>query len=76
MMRVHCFVDSDHASDKVTRKSQTGILIFINSSQQETKLCGILRVWLRIHCHENRCRIDTGSLSEITLVGNTLTRTR
>lgn len=26
----HCFVDASHASDKVTRKSQTGILIFIN----------------------------------------------
>ena len=26
----HCFVDSDHAGDKVTRRSQTGILIFIN----------------------------------------------
>jgi Reverse transcriptase (RNA-dependent DNA polymerase) len=31
-VRVHCFVDSNHASDKVTRKSQTGILIFINSA--------------------------------------------
>ena len=26
----HCFVDSDHAGDKVTRRSQTGILIFLN----------------------------------------------
>ena len=26
----HCFVDSDHAVDKVTRRSQTGILIFVN----------------------------------------------
>ena len=26
----HCFVDASHASDKVTRKSQTGILIFVN----------------------------------------------
>ncbi len=29
-MTVHCFVDSDHAGDKVTRRSQTGILIFCN----------------------------------------------
>jgi hypothetical protein len=28
MMSTHCFVDSDHAGDKVTRRSQTGILIF------------------------------------------------
>ncbi len=30
VMTVHCFVDSDHAGDKVTRRSQTGILIFCN----------------------------------------------
>ena len=27
-----CFVDSDHASDSVTRNSQTGILLFFNSA--------------------------------------------
>ena len=26
----HCFVDSDHAGDKVTRRSQTGLLWFVN----------------------------------------------
>ena len=26
----HCFVDADHASNKVTRRSQTGILMFVN----------------------------------------------
>jgi hypothetical protein len=31
-MSLHCFVDSDHAGDKVTRRSQTGILIFLNSA--------------------------------------------
>lgn len=30
MVSMHCFVDADHASNKVTRRSQTGILIFIN----------------------------------------------
>ena len=30
MVSTHCFVDSDHAGDKVTRQSQTGILIFVN----------------------------------------------
>jgi hypothetical protein len=30
MVSTHCFVDSDHAGDKVTRRSQTGILIFLN----------------------------------------------
>ena len=29
-MGIHCFVDASHASDKVTRRSQTGILIFLN----------------------------------------------
>ena len=28
----HCFVDANHAADKVTRRSQTGILIFINKA--------------------------------------------
>ncbi len=32
IMSTHCFVDSDHAGDKVTRRSQTGILIFCNSA--------------------------------------------
>ena len=30
LVSTHCFVDSDHAGDKVTRRSQTGILIFLN----------------------------------------------
>ena len=30
MASTHCFVDSDHSGDKVTRQSQTGILIFVN----------------------------------------------
>ena len=28
----HCFVDSDHAGDKVARRSQTGIVIFLNQA--------------------------------------------
>ena len=26
----HCFVDADHAGNKITRRSQTGILLFVN----------------------------------------------
>ena len=29
-MSTHCFVDADHAGNLVTRRSQTGILIFVN----------------------------------------------
>ena len=29
---IHCFVDASHASDKATRRSQTGILIFVNKA--------------------------------------------
>ena len=29
LVSMHCFVDSDHAGDKVTHRSQTGILIFL-----------------------------------------------
>jgi hypothetical protein len=29
---IHCYVDADHAGDKVTRKSSTGIIIFLNSA--------------------------------------------
>ena len=32
LMTTHCFVDSDHAGDKVTWRSQTGILIFCNKA--------------------------------------------
>ena len=28
----HCFVDADHASNTVTRRSQTGILVFLNNA--------------------------------------------
>ena len=28
----HCFVDANHAGNKVTRRSQTGILIFVNKA--------------------------------------------
>ena len=30
LVSTQCFVDSDHAGDKVTCRSQTGILIFVN----------------------------------------------
>ena len=30
LVSMHCFVDSDHAGDKVAHRSQTGILIFLN----------------------------------------------
>jgi hypothetical protein len=29
-VEIHCFVDASHASDKQSRKSQTGILVFLN----------------------------------------------
>ena len=31
-MSTHCFVDADHASNTVSRRSQTGILIFLNKA--------------------------------------------
>jgi hypothetical protein len=31
-LQVNCFVDSDHAGNKVTRRSHTGILIFCNNA--------------------------------------------
>ena len=31
-MSTHCFVDADHASNTVTRRLQTGILIFLNKA--------------------------------------------
>ena len=30
-MEVNCFIDSDHSGDKVTRISQTSILLYLNS---------------------------------------------
>ena len=30
MVLTHCFVNSDHAGEKVTGRSQTGMLIFVN----------------------------------------------
>ena len=29
-VRINCFVDANHAGDKITRRSQTGIFIFCN----------------------------------------------
>ena len=31
-VQVNSYVDADHAGDKVTRRSQTGILIYLNMS--------------------------------------------
>jgi hypothetical protein len=31
-VEIRCFVDADHAGDKVTRKSRTGIVIFLNGA--------------------------------------------
>ena len=31
-VQITCFVDADHAGDQVTRRSRTGILIFVNKS--------------------------------------------
>jgi hypothetical protein len=31
-MSTHCFVDASHGSDRVTRRSQTGILLFCNKA--------------------------------------------
>ena len=30
VVSTHCFVDADHAGNRITRRSQTGILIFVN----------------------------------------------
>ena len=30
VVSTHCFVDTDHAGNCVTRRSQTGILLFVN----------------------------------------------
>lgn len=32
VVSTHCFVDADHAGNRVTRRSQTGILIFVNGA--------------------------------------------
>ena len=31
-VQISCFVDSDHAGDRITRRSRTGLLVFINSA--------------------------------------------
>jgi hypothetical protein len=31
-LQINCFVDSDHAGDRVTRRSQTGIILYCNSA--------------------------------------------
>ena len=30
VVSTHCFVNADHAGNRVTRRSQTGILLFVN----------------------------------------------
>ena len=32
VVSTYCFVDEDHAGDRATRRSQTGVLIFINKA--------------------------------------------
>ena len=33
MVSTHCFVDSDHAANTVTRRSQTGVLLLLTGQQ-------------------------------------------
>ena len=32
-VKITCFVDADHGGDQVTRRSRTGILIYVNKAQ-------------------------------------------
>ena len=71
-----CFVDADHAHDTVTRRSVTGIVLFVNqtpikwlSRRQATvetstygsELCAA-RVAQKIGCHQDSCGIDGQTL--------------
>jgi hypothetical protein len=53
------FVDSDHAEDKVTRRSRIGILIFLNHapvvclSKKQSSIV-ISFFWIRVHSYEAR----------------------
>ena len=44
-MRMHVYVDSDHAGDSLTRRSRTGFVVFLNSasifwfSKRQTSSC-------------------------------------
>ena len=50
-MTTHCFVDSDHAGDKATRRSQMGTLIFCNCAPANNRKVSsaphMERSWLR-----------------------------
>ena len=59
-VQVNCFVDSDHAGDKITRSFQTGILLYGNSApivwysnrqtMCKTSISGFKFVGLQIAC--------------------------
>ena len=46
-VQINCFVDSDHAGDRITHRSQTGILIYCNSAPVIWYSKGSLRVKLQ-----------------------------
>ena len=57
-MSTNCFVDSNHAGNKVTRRSQTGILIF----------CGMVPIIMFIKIHKT---VETSIFgSEFTALKN------
>ena len=53
---ISAYGDADHAKDEVTRRSVTGILIFLNC----TLICWIVHIWIQAgHC-KNRHWNDIG----------------
>ena len=54
---MRAFVDSDYASDCITRRSRTGFLIHLNCSpslwySKKTRFMSNLAIFFRIYCHE------------------------
>ena len=58
-MRLTCYVDADHARDKLTRRSVTGIILLVNKHPchmdiQATEDSRNLDIWLRARSIKNR----------------------
>ena len=68
LVQINFFCDAAHAQDLLNRRSQTGILIFVNGSPikwYSKRQNAVEVLWVRVHCPKDCWRNDRGPLVQV-----------